>query len=412
MRRLATLLFALTACGDPGIEWSALPDADAPPPTLFPGLAVSEFLPGEPLDIVVSGIPQSTRVQLFASLNGVQTDYGPCAPLGGGCLDLAPGVVAIGSGRANADGEAIFEVGPAPAFATEVTVQAGAYLRSQSLSGVTPPVQRLLQDADLDGVITADDCDDTDPDAWVWITGYPDADDDGEAATATPVDLCTDGSLPSGYVDVPGADCDDLDALSYPGAVESCDGVADENCDGQVDEGCPSNDPFNTASCIGTPWSSAEAMAHLAGRSRVVLATETIQQRQCPGAICGADATDWTIRYLTWSGGVTTRYRSMDATMNLVLFDDGGSPALSIQHTTFDLGNYPDDDGMVYAFPPSLITYPHVRAFNDTATGYDYVDLDYQVRGTGITYGDGCVRWTAEPFGAPLTHDWAVRFTW
>jgi hypothetical protein len=67
---------------------------------------------------------------------------------------------------------------------------------------------------------------------------------------------------------------------------------------------------------------------------------------------------------------------------------------------------------MVYGFPPQLIRYPHVRAFNDAATGYDYVDLDYQVEGTSITYGDGCLRWTADPFGAPTTRDWAVRFTW
>ncbi len=417
MRMFLTLLLVASAgCANPppddATAWTAQPDSQAPPPTLFPGILVSDFLPGEPFDVIVSGVPQWTRVQLYGSRFGVSTDQGPCAPLGGGCLDLAPRVVQLGYGLANAAGEVVFEIGPPPAVAIEVTFQAGAFHRGMGLSGLTPTVPLLLQDADLDGVATPDDCDDTDPSVYSWVIGYTDEDQDGEAADATPIDLCTDGSLPAGYTDVPGDDCDDLDDLSFPGGIEVCDGLADENCDGTVDEGCPSVDPFNSGSCLGTPWSAADAMAHLAGRSRVVLASETIQVRQCPGAICGGPSSDWVIRYLTYSGGVSTRYRSITATMNLVLFDDGGTPAMSIQHTSFGAGAYDDDLGMVYGYPPAVISYPHVRAFNDTASGSDYIDLDYQVKGTGISYGDGCARWTAEPFGAPLSIDWAVRFTW
>jgi hypothetical protein len=412
MRRLVPVFLAvLTACS-PDEGWTELPVADAPPPTLFPGIATSNFLPGQAFDVVVSNLPQWSRVQLFATMNGIQTDHGPCAPLGGGCLDLAPQVHQIGFGLANADGEVIFNVGPAPTQAIEVTFQAGAYHPATRTAGLTPTVIQPLQDADLDGVATADDCDDDDPTVSTWMVGYLDEDLDGEAVDGIAIDLCTDGTLPVGYVDVGGSDCDDLDDQSYPGGVEVCDGAADNDCDGVVDNGCPSNDPFNSGSCLGTPWSAADALAYLAGRTRVVLDSATIQERSCPGGVCAGPYDDWDIRYLTWSGGVSTRYRTLTATMDLVLFDDRGTPAMSIQHTSFGLGNYDDDEGMVYGFPPQLIRYPHVRAFNDAATGYDYVDLDYQVEGTSITYGDGCLRWTADPFGAPTTRDWAVRFTW
>lgn len=419
MRAVALILLAATAaCAEP----AATPRTDAvtqdqpsdlsPPPTLFPVLTTSEFLPGEAFDIVVSGMPRWTRTYLFASLVGASEDAGPCAPYGGGCVDLAPQVYFLGFGLADAAGQVTFNTGPPPETAIEATFQAGAFHPNLRLAGQSSTVHVLLQDADLDGVATPDDCDDDDPSTYAWVTGYLDDDQDGVAADDVPIALCTDGSLPTGYTDTPAHDCDDGDPLIFPGGVEVCDGVHDDNCDGNVDEGCPSEDPFHTGSCTGTPWSAGDAMAHLAGRSRVVLASATIQQRSCPGLVCGGPASDWVVRYLTYSGGSSTRYRNMTATMDLVLFNDGGVPAMSIQHTSFGLGNYPDDDGMVYGFPPALISYPHVRAFNDTATGSDYIDLDDQVKGTGITYGDGCVRWTAEPFGASLTHDWAVRFTW
>jgi len=78
---------------------------------------------------------------------------------------------------------------------------------------------------------------------------------------------------------------------------------------------------------------------------------------------CGpwSSSGDWVITYLTYSGGTVTRYTDRLATMSLVLFNDGGVPKLSIQHTSFGAGGYNDDQGMVYGFPPAMITYPHVR---------------------------------------------------
>ena len=79
-------------------------------------------------------------------------------------------------------------------------------------------------DNDCDGQV---DEDSADADTW-----YLDADNDGYGAAHLFVEACT---AAAGYVDN-ALDCDDLNAQSYPGAVETCD-QQDNNCDGIVDEG-------------------------------------------------------------------------------------------------------------------------------------------------------------------------------
>jgi len=109
-------------------------------------------------------------------------------------------------------------------------------------------------DADGDGVVEADDCNDAvatvfpgatetcngvddncdgviDNDASDAITYYQDADSDGFGATGKAVTGC---DAPAGYVTAD-ADCDDLDATSFPGAAEEdCTDPVDHNCDGSV----------------------------------------------------------------------------------------------------------------------------------------------------------------------------------
>ncbi len=181
----------------------------------------------------------------------------------------------------------------------------------------------------------------------------------------------------------------------------------------------PSNDPFDPAACNGVAWTGADAMAQLGGMDRMVLddAVILVRTRNCPGGVCGdwSAGADWEIHYLTWSGGVKTRYIDLLADMNLVLFDDGGTPRLSIQHYTFGAGGYPDDDGMLYDFPPESINYPHLRAFNEFPRQmYDYIDLDYQVSDGVLVLGDGCAVWTADPFGQPEPHteQYGLLFRW
>ncbi|MEM6995061.1 MAG: hypothetical protein AAF721_31395 [Myxococcota bacterium] len=194
---------------------------------------------------------------------------------------------------------------------------------------------------------------------------------------------------------------------------------ASESGDGSTGGGVLSEDPFDPLACDGLAWTAGDASDQLGGMAREVLAEATIvvRSRTCPGGVCGewGPSEDWLIHYLTWSGGVSTSYIDLPADMRLVLFDDNGTPRLSMQHVTFDAGNYPDLDGVLYDFPPSAVGYPHLRAFNEFPENpFHYTDLDYQVSEDELVLGAGCAVWTAFPFGAgtPHTEQYGVVFHW
>lgn len=180
-----------------------------------------------------------------------------------------------------------------------------------------------------------------------------------------------------------------------------------------------SDDPFDPDACNGVAWAGAEALAQLGGLPRTELASATVQvrTRSCVGEDCDpwGLGEDWIISYLTWSGGVVTAYTDLEAAMNLVLFDDDGMARLSMQHETFGVAGYPDDDGVLYGFPPEVVNYPHLRAYNQfPESEYYYIDLDYQVAQGELVLGDGCAVWTANPYGTgqPYTAQYGVVFHW
>ena len=109
------------------------------------------------------------------------------------------------------------------------------------------------QDADGDGFLGDEDCNDEDAsinpnasevcdgqdndcdgqmDEGVASTYYRDADEDGYGSDTDTVQGC---EKPDGYILV-GGDCDDSDGDVNYTATEKCDGK-DNNCDGTVDEG-------------------------------------------------------------------------------------------------------------------------------------------------------------------------------
>ncbi len=111
-----------------------------------------------------------------------------------------------------------------------------------------------LTDADGDGWLATEDCDDGDaavhPDADELCDGidndcdelvdegavdaptwYLDGDGDGYGDPDLGLAAC---DAPTGYI-TDNTDCDDTDAETFPGAPERCDG-ADNDCDGEVDE--------------------------------------------------------------------------------------------------------------------------------------------------------------------------------
>ncbi len=88
-------------------------------------------------------------------------------------------------------------------------------------------------DADNDGWIASEDCDDLDP------STHPEGAEDCDG-----IDNDCDGAVDEGWDDDQDgwarcgspSDCDDNDPLSFPGGEEICDGL-DNDCSGAADDG-------------------------------------------------------------------------------------------------------------------------------------------------------------------------------
>jgi len=86
-------------------------------------------------------------------------------------------------------------------------------------------------DFDKDGLVGAEDCNDSDSTVGAPIAWYDDSDSDGYGDTESEVFEC---SAPAGTISE-GGDCDDDNIAIHPGANELCDEV-DNDCDGTIDQ--------------------------------------------------------------------------------------------------------------------------------------------------------------------------------
>ena len=117
------------------------------------------------------------------------------------------------------------------AYTTTACAQPSGWVDNMADCEDADPASYPGADEYCDGI--DNDCDGDIDEAGALDSGtfYLDADSDGYGDPATTTTACTAGS---GYV-ADGTDCDDMDAATYPGAPELCDGV-DTDCDGTLDE--------------------------------------------------------------------------------------------------------------------------------------------------------------------------------
>jgi predicted outer membrane repeat protein len=86
-------------------------------------------------------------------------------------------------------------------------------------------------DFDKDGLVGAEDCNDSDPNVGGPLAWYTDSDSDGYGDIDSEVFAC---SAPAGTLSE-GGDCDDDSLFIHPGATEICDDL-DNDCDGVIDQ--------------------------------------------------------------------------------------------------------------------------------------------------------------------------------
>jgi hypothetical protein len=168
------------------------------------------------------------------------------------------------------------------------------------------------------------------------------------------------------------------------------------------DAGAPSNDPYDPGSCTGV-LSEADVTALLGAQSRKALAAFTLVHRtrtcDATSGTCGAWGTSST--YLktlcTYSGGVTTHYKTFSFPTTLVLWGSAGARKLSVRETN-DYNHAPTDDtsGEVFSLGnPGPVAYPSVDVWDPFPSNpYDYNDLPNVTLGKeGYLYtGQGCAR--------------------
>ena len=234
-------------------------------------------------------------------------------------------------------------------------------------------------DDDCDGATDEDDA----SDAPTW---YADADGDGYGNASFDQTAC---SQPSGYVS-DSSDCDDGDASTHPGAIETCDGD-DDDCDGNTDDddttdastsySHPDGDGYGYSSTTSTACSAPSG--HVSDSSDCDDADSAVH----PGATEICDGVDNDCDGLSDDAdssvtGTSTWHPDGDG-------DGYGSSSASVDSCSAPSGYLADDsdcnDGMATIHPGATET---CNGYDDDCDGLSDDD-DSGVTGTSTFYADG-----------------------
>jgi hypothetical protein len=285
-------------------------------------------------------------------------------------------------------------------------------------SGDHTPDDHGTLDADNDGYITDDDCDDDNPDAHPGATEVCDAVDNdcddeideagatGEATWYADADGDTFGdeqvsttacAQPDDYV-ADATDCDDADLANFPGNAEVCDG-GDNDCDAEIDE-----DPVDAgtwyADADGDTFGDAgtSVVSCTAGEGWVADATDCDDGNDqiytgAPEACDGVDHDCDDATYEDTSADAPTWYGDVDG-------DGYGDATLTATACEAPEGYVAEgtdcDDEDLATFPGALETCDDADEDCDGVVDDDAIDaVDWYADVDGDGYGDRAVSATA-----------------
>ena len=163
------------------------------------------------------------------------------------------------------------------------------------------------------------------------------------------------------------------------------DGGVRDMATGPADAAAPVNDPFDPASCSSPALTSMQALMLLGAAPRLKLADATLysRSRSCTGgppATCGPFSTPvvHTQALLTYSGGVTTDYKTFSFPTHLILFAQAGMPKWVIRHES-DYRHDATANTRGVVFPvgadPMVNTYPIIYVWDFAPKPSRYEDL-------------------------------------
>lgn len=198
-----------------------------------------------------------------------------------------------------------------------------------------------------------------------------------------------------------GAASSTADAASSSADLPAADAATP--ADLSSDASTRSDNAFDPQSCSDPALTSAQALALLGAQTRLKLADATLYRRSrtCTGMTentCGpwGAPVPHTQALLTYSGGVTTDYKTFSFPTHLILFAQAGQPKLSVRHESdFRHDANASTRGVVFPFgaDPMVNTYPVIYVWDFAPAPNRYDDLQGLLGDKGLLHvAERCAR--------------------